>query len=216
MDAARERWSGWSTLTRIVVVVAVAAVSCCALTLLIVIIIPGDTLPADAVDPTTEPIEPPAPTTTPEPPNPTAEPTISEATAEEALDIILYSEAMAEYADTTATALTNLSELSLQASDDPLLFIDEDWRAEMALWMAMVQVAYEDFVEIEPPDAMAEIHALALDAGKDCNDAMDFLATGLDDLDATAITTASDLMASCGEKMAEATEATNEFVEQAE
>jgi hypothetical protein len=83
---------------------------------------------------------------------------------------------------------------------------DEDWIMDVATAVTMVNVGYEGLEELGVPAEMQDTHDLILWATKDCYDAMPYLVSGLDNLDAADLDAATLLMTSCTEKMSAATD----------
>ncbi len=123
----------------------------------------------------------------------TSTPTISPETAQ-------YLVALARQAMIMGTALQTMGDL-LQ---NPRLF-DEEWRILVAAKIAAIRLVYEEMTKLNPPQEAAEIHYAVLDAASDCNKAMDYLVTGLDNFDSDALNQAQALILSCGAKFEEAT-----------
>ena len=83
---------------------------------------------------------------------------------------------------------------------------DDDWIVSIATAIAMVNAGYEALEGLVVPTGMQDTHGLVLWATKDCYDAMPYLVSGLDNLDADDLDTATLLMTSCTEKMGAATD----------
>ena len=136
----------------------------------------GTPQPTDTRPPTNTAV---SPTDTPAVPTDTPRPTPTEATGGPSLEVQLYALEMADTGMTIADALGELGELT----QDPQ-FGDDNWVAELVIQMVAIQVAHTQLTEISVPAEMADLHELILDATGDCYDAMDYLASGIDDLDA--------------------------------
>ena len=117
-----------------------------------------------------------------------------------------YLASMSDKAMMIATAMQNLSDL-LQ---NPKLF-DNNWRIMVASQMAVIRIAYQDMTKLQPPPELNEIHSAAVDAAGDCNKAMDYLASGIDNMDTEALGQAQSLIMSCSSKFEHATALVNKF-----
>jgi hypothetical protein len=161
--------------------------------------------PAEAANPTptnTQVVPPtgtPTPTSTPKPtftpkPSDTPTPTVSPEVQLYILEVVTKIQTMGE-------AMEILGALML----DPHLDND-DWVLNVATQMAVVQLAHEELTKMDVPPEMAETHALILDATGDCNEAMDYLVSGVDNLDAGDLAKASELITLCEQKMQKSVE----------
>jgi hypothetical protein len=110
----------------------------------------------------------------------------------------LYVLEVAEKGMTIAEALSAVGELLMDAR-----LLDQDWKTELAVQMALIQMTHEELQEMDVPQGMAEFHEAVLAGTQDCHDAMDYAASGLDNLDLDALETATALINSCGAKIAE-------------
>lgn len=166
------------------------------------------TEPVATMEPTatTEPTDTPMPTSTNTPrptytprptrtPRPTATPVPADTGAE-------------AYLDNAALCLEMMSD---GMSDIGTLFAtpmltDDDWIVGVAMAVTMINVGYESLEELDVPAEMQETHNLILWSTRDCYDAMPYLVSGLDNLDADDLDMAISLMTSCAEKMGAATD----------
>lgn len=85
-------------------------------------------------------------------------------------------------------------------------FTDEDWVIDVATAAIMFNIGYEGLEELGVPTEMRDTHDLILWATKDCYDAMPYLVSSLDSLDASDLDAATLLLTSCTEKMGAATD----------
>ena len=158
------------------------------------------------------PTDTPQPTSTPEPtktPVPTDTPVLTP--AEPPLEVQLYVLEMATKIQTLGESLGDLSEL-LQ---NPRL-TDADWTLAIAMEITVIRLAHEELTEMDVPLEMTEIHNAILDATSDCNASMDYLTSGIDNLNVTDLETAATLMTSCSEKIEKPAEMIEEYMAQFE
>ena len=71
---------------------------------------------------------------------------------------------------------------------------DETWKAETAIQMPTIKNNYTQFSAITPPPEFSDFYSIALEGFSDYNQSMDELAMGMDDMDASEITQAKELL----------------------
>lgn len=75
------------------------------------------------------------------------------------------------------------------------------WRLDVAVQSVIIQAAHEELVVLDVPLEMAEIHAALTDATGDYYAAMDYLESGLDNLDRADLIEAFRLMDQANRKL---------------
>ncbi len=157
---------------------------------------PDDTQPVvtatTALTATARPTSTPTPRPTPVPPTVTLVPmpTVECPTAQEAL----YFAELADILDAMGSASLELGPLFVQASDNPLLFFDDDWIAAIAIQLALLQIGSDTVVGLDAPDSVSSVHNIALLMAELVAIATDKYAEGIDNLDPDAILEANDYM----------------------
>ncbi len=158
----------------------------------------------------------PIPTPTPIPPTVTPKPTNTPAPAAEGetpLDVqpyvLAYVLGTGEKMQTMGSALSSISELMQNPQ-----FGNDEWTIDVALQVVTVQQVHKELTEMDVPPEMSEIHEAVLDGTADCNEAMDYLVSGLDNGNIDDVNTAATLMAQCGNKMQKPTTMMQEYVNQ--
>jgi len=174
--------------------------------------VPSATVTVPTQTPRPTQIQPPPTAMQPPPTNtPTAtqKPPTATPTAGVPLAVQLYAMEAAKTLGTFSEALTTLGELAMEPK-----FGDAAWTVNAALQVTLVRLAHEDLEKMDPPAEVADIHEALLDGTQDCYDAMDEFETGVDELDASALLRAEELILSCGKKMQESARLLNERVAQ--
>jgi hypothetical protein len=92
-----------------------------------------------------------------------------------------------------------------QALADPAIE-DPDWITSITLAMEDITTLCDEACNIVPPDSMADVHIINLEAIASLNDAMGILAEGIDENDIDVVNQASTEMWLAAEIMAEVTE----------
>lgn len=157
---------------------------------------------AAAVAPTATPVPTVPPTAAPEPTSvPTATPEVDD-TAE----VAAYLDWMVEHVGNAGTGLTELGKLSTRAGADNTLLLDQDWRIDVTVTLAMLRVTGDTLQEYYPvPAGLEEIDGLIVLIGRDLVYISTEYAAGVDDLDATRIVNASERMTLVGERAGQLT-----------
>jgi hypothetical protein len=196
------------------VAIAVAGVLtlCCAGAMLVGVLIPGTSetptprptdvpaptfTPPPTDTPTPLPTDTPAPTYTPVPvPTDTPVPVPTDTPPAVSSEVQQYLLELTGHIIDISNALQAIGELA--STPD---FFSNEWKIKMAAQVVVIRSAHEALTEMDVPPEMAEIHKAVLDATSDCESSTYFLTTGIDNLDAASLETASGLIQSCGEKM---------------
>ena len=125
---------------------------------------------------------PPAPTPTPSPAPPPIE--LIEIDAE--LTYLTYLEG---HLEGMSYAMGGLAQLVL----DPQ-FSDDDWKAEVLVYMVLIKLGYEEAQAMDCPSSMSHIHNIYVQGLSHFSTAMDLLAEGIDYFDADSISRATTEM----------------------
>jgi len=111
-----------------------------------------------------------------------------------------------------AEALTTLGELTQAAQIG-----NDSWTLQLAAQMAIIKRGHEEISTMEAiPAEMTDVHATMVSATTDLDQAMDHLATGLDNLNATEIEVATALMQSGNTKIDKARQLLEDYMAQFE
>jgi hypothetical protein len=163
-------------------------------------------IPTDTPIPTETPIPPDTPT--PLPPTNTPIPTDTPQANELLPEIQSYISAVTQKGQTMGKALGNLGDLLQNPNIG-----DDTWTINLAAQMTVIKLVHQELTQMDVPPEMADIHAAYLSATGDCDQAMDYLASGIDNVDTTAINQANDLIKSCGQKMSVPTDLLAEYLQ---
>lgn len=94
-----------------------------------------------------------------------------------------------------------IGELFIQAGENPVLMLSDDWKTKVAIAMASLKVSYQDIQNLTPPNNLKRFHDLTVDALSYCDAAMDQFATGIDNLDPDSLAVGGGLLALCNENI---------------
>lgn len=94
-----------------------------------------------------------------------------------------------------------IGELFIQAGENPVLMLSDDWKTKVALAMAALKISYQDIQNLSPPDNLKRLHDLTVDALSYCDAAMDQFAVGIDNFDADSLAVGGGLLSLCNEKI---------------
>lgn len=97
-----------------------------------------------------------------------------------------------------ATALTDLSELLSEASNDPAVMFEDSWRLEVAVSLATIKALNQEVRDREAPAKFSEVQRQYALAAEEFEIMADELAEGIDSFD-------PDLVVSAGSHMQQAT-----------
>lgn len=120
----------------------------------------------------------------------------------------MYALEMAEQLEYLSDALLNVSRLTGNPT-----FTDE-WLLELALNLAIIQLAHAELQEMAVPADMRDIHDQVLLATSDLASAADFMASGIDNFDVDDLETAAYLMGTGNDKLELATSMLNAYMAQ--
>lgn len=177
--------------------------------------------PVEAAEaPAEEPTTPPQPTVTPEPtaplePTATPEPTVPpqptaapEPTATPIPTVVSEAETdeipaevqdyLAEVVNSGGEMGTAMSEMG-QLLQDMSRFGDDDWVIDVAVQMVTIQLSHEALTEMDPPAGMEDFHEYLTGTTAKCNDSIDHLQLGIDNLDQSELILATELLTGCNE-----------------
>jgi len=104
-----------------------------------------------------------------------------------------------------SSSATDLSALLTDMSNDPTLLLDDVWKLDVSLQLAVLRVVYDSSVALRPPASLEVIHEGFLSGVSKTNDATFLFATAIDDIDPDLMLQASELIASANADFGEAT-----------
>lgn len=138
-------------------------------------------------------------------PRPTATPTsISTATPAGSVDETGYRTEMEFIILTAAGALAEIASLSSAVGESPTLLLDDGWRADMTVQLALLRFSYDQASKTEAPLTLANFHKLVVEGLSQCDSAVDKIAGGIDEIDAELLVEGSELIAKCGDLVGQA------------
>ncbi len=149
---------------------------------------PSPTVEASPSPAVEAPIATPEPTPTPEPePTPTPEPTpsIPEFTAAECQ----YLSEVLEQATDVGNAFSDAGEIAVRND-----FLSDEWIFDMALQFVIIQLTQEAALALDPPASLDDIHTKWLSILDTAVRATELMTEGIDELDASKIDAASELI----------------------
>lgn len=94
-----------------------------------------------------------------------------------------YATEMVSYATLVGGAFDNVSTLFFAASESPSLWLDADWRQEVAANFAIIILANNAIREVTPPAILADVHAKILEATEHFDKAIEYYGSGVGNLD---------------------------------
>ena len=118
------------------------------------------------------------------------------------------SAAFVEYANDVLYEMLNMSDGLSRVSEliqDPAPD-DQGWITEAASAIVTIRKAYGELEGMDVAPEFQDIHDIVLNSTEDCNAAMDYLVSGIDNDDAADIERAVALIERCNSKMDEATD----------
>lgn len=95
------------------------------------------------------------------------------------------------------TALSTLGDAFTRAGRDATLLLNDAWKIEVALAVAVLQVNYEDARKLNPPANLRKFHNLMVEGLSYCDLAGDQLLKGVDNVDADALEDGVGLIQLC-------------------
>ena len=157
--------------------------------------------PVGEPTPTLEPSPSPEPTLSPEL-TPTAEPTLPPFTAAECQ----YVGEVGEQATDLGNAFSNIGEIAVR--DD---FLSDEWIFDMALQFVIIQLTQDAALALDPPASLDDIHTKWLSILDTAVQATELMTEGIDELDASKIDAASELILDVTDETLEVTPLIVEF-----
>ncbi|MXY96037.1 MAG: SH3 domain-containing protein [Caldilineaceae bacterium SB0664_bin_27] len=100
-----------------------------------------------------------------------------------------------------AESMELIGDLFIEAGENPLLMLSDDWKTRVGIAMAALKVAYEDIQGLTPPENLKRFHDLTVDALSYCDAAIDQLAAGIDNFDIDSLEVGAGLLDLCSEKL---------------
>jgi len=131
--------------------------------------------------------------------------------AQPPIEVRSYAEEIAKRLASFTNAVEAISELA----SAPRLG-NEAWTTQMAAQMAVVKLTYQTDSALDPPADMTDIHTMLLDALRDYDAAMDYLADGIDKSDVESINKATELMEEGNDKLVSAEAGVESYLAQFE
>ena len=113
-------------------------------------------------------------------------------------DVELFKAEMLRVLDTFYTNWLEMSEMLAEAEEKSS---DEDWQDEIETRLIVYRELHNELVRMSPPPAMSEAHSLTTDALSDCAHMTYHMMIGFENQDPAELNVASELMASCNEKI---------------
>jgi hypothetical protein len=86
-----------------------------------------------------------------------------------------------------ADALDALSRLLSDAGNDPRLTFDNEWQLNVGLKLAVIKLSGSVLRDLEPPRRFSDVHQDLLEGADHLDKAVDLLATGIDNHDASQV-----------------------------
>lgn len=108
-------------------------------------------------------------------------------------------------------AIADLSELFADFVNDPLLIFDANWKFDVALQLAIMQVTYDQTAARTPPSSMRDIHMNLVDAFRKMSEATGPIARGIDNIDPDSINQGTILLSAANDDLSEGPRLISEF-----
>lgn len=124
------------------------------------------------------------------------------------LDIQRYSAEIGQRAQGVAESLLALGTLMQNARVG-----DRNWTIAVGAHIARIRLTHKEFSEMTPPADMVEFHQAFVEATGECDASMDLLVSGVDNQSIDDLNAGAELMQSCSEKLRQATEALNAYLQ---
>ncbi len=118
-----------------------------------------------------------------------------------------YAATMEDHASRVSEALGNLADLMGNPQ-----FLDDAWLLDFAIELTVIELLYDEALEMEPPSSMADIHYKYIQAMSHLNNYVDLMTEGIGTLDADLIDQATSELELAGEYLDESMELTNDFI----
>ena len=113
-------------------------------------------------------------------------------------------------------SLSEFGPLFVQASIDPTLLFNEEWRISVVVASASITVAADSIIELSPPPSVAGIHTMAEEIAYSCKEAVAQKLYGIDNFDVDAVEAGNALIESANETIRLANYAVTFFCQQEE
>ncbi|MDE0431271.1 MAG: hypothetical protein OXH98_16025 [Caldilineaceae bacterium] len=97
-----------------------------------------------------------------------------------------------------ANALSILGDAFTRAGDNPFLFMNDQWKIEVALAIGSLSMSYDEARKLKPPSNLKAFHNLVIEGLSYCDLAGDQMVEGIDELDADALEDSVGLIELCG------------------
>lgn len=149
---------------------------------------PTSTTPPTAVPPTNTPEPTAVPTETAVPATSTPDP--GALTDEETA----YKDAIVEISSIYGDATTQMGELLTEAGNDVGLLLNDDWKLDMTIVLAMLLFAGDEVRSLEPPERFEPLHEHWLNVAGHYDLVVEYLADGIDTFDVNKINQANEQM----------------------
>ena len=94
--------------------------------------------------------------------------------------------------------LPEFGRLNDLAGENPFLFLDDDWKAQISVLLVTMELVAVVLVETTPPDSAASIQRDSMAMGQAIKDFVQLYTRGVDDLDANNLEAAGEKLASLG------------------
>lgn len=89
--------------------------------------------------------------------------------------------------DDLGSALSDFSNSFLAAGEDPLLILDDEWRLDVAIALATMDLVAEQIRDLDPPAGTEELHEVQLQIADELEITTAATVRGIDELDVAAI-----------------------------
>ena len=95
------------------------------------------------------------------------------------------------------SALERISSLFSRAAKNPALMLNNEWKIEVTLTLAVMRQSYQDVRKLKPPNNLKQYHNYLVEGLSYCNLATDYIARGIDNFDADALEDGGGLVDLC-------------------
>ncbi len=116
-----------------------------------------------------------------------------------------YFDATAAIAPVLADAMNSMGESFIEVGDNPLLMFTDDWKLDVALSMAALQISTAEIRGLDAPPTVKLIHADMLALADALDNSISLMTTGIDDLDVASMQAAVGEMNRVNELIVSAT-----------
>ena len=148
------------------------------------------------------------PTATPTTPRPTKTATSQSRTPQCTEATRRYFVTLFDSLEPLGISMAGISQLSQEVSTNPQLLVDEQWRLEYVIYLAGLQAASREIINMNPPsDALAsKIHSNVVAAARLYEESVDLVAKGLDDFDVDTLARGGQKIVQGNERLEQASE----------